>query len=158
MRRKYSLGFTLTEILIALIVIAIIAGVIYAGYREVISSSYSTSLQKDIVAIREAYNAIALKPYCQIPTDKTSFINEVSDSQCRPNTTDGKGTFASILQYKDKLIGKFPWDIDFTQKVLKISDVPPDIAKDINLSYCTYDANTQTLLCSLTSNLPPSSS
>ena len=136
-RKQRKKGFSLIEILIAIIVILIVVrAFVVKGYRT-ISTSQVSAISNFISTVENAYTSLANNPLCPAPADKTSFRNEASDSQCRPNTTDHKGDY----ELPDRISGKWDWDIQNGQLV--ITDVSDDIGQKVVQirPECTYENN-----------------
>jgi len=140
-RRKGKKGFTLIEILIAIIVILIVVGAfVVKGYRT-ISTSQVSAISNFISTVENAYTSLANNPLCPAPADKTSFRNEASDSQCRPNTTDHKGDY----ELPDKISGKWDWNIETSGSsvYLVIDNVDASRGNEVVKIHteCTYSNN-----------------
>jgi prepilin-type N-terminal cleavage/methylation domain-containing protein len=137
-------GFSLIEILIALIIIiALIGTAVVKGYNAV-TTGQVTALSDFISKAEQAYTSLANNPLCEVPTKKSEFRNAVSDSQCRLNTTDHKGDY----EFPDKIDNRWNWDIQKsgTNVVLKIYNVDPSRGNQVIKIHpeCTYSSNTIT--------------
>ena len=128
-------GFTLLEMIVVLLVIAILVGGFgIAKYYSIIKQADATAIIGFIKKARQSWTLLQNNPMCNIPTDKTTFINEVSDSQCRSTTTDHKGNWTP----PQKIDNRWNWDIQNNELI--IQNVNSDIANKVLKIYpdCTY--------------------
>lgn len=88
MHRKYTVGFTIVELLVSIVVISILAGVAYAGYENYEQRAQSNQVASTISAYRQA-----VRTGVQLETDTTP-----SESY----TQDGDFLAACITTNSDK--------------------------------------------------------
>lgn len=125
LRREHSKGFTLIEILIAITLLVLIAFAGVTLYQRVLNKGEATGIIEFVNKVNKQWLILQHDPWCPSPRNKVEFVNEVSDSQCRTDTTDNKGNWIP----PQKVAGKWNWDIQNGKLI--IEDVAQSIAEKV---------------------------
>ena len=142
---KEEKGLSLLEIVVVLIILAIMGAIAVPRLFATVGQANVTALTEFIQKVESEWVKLINNPLCPAPTDKKSFINEASDSQCRADTTDKKGD----IIFPAKVNNKWDWDIQNNQLVIK--NVAPNIGNQVVKirTECSYDSGNHQITCPL---------
>lgn len=96
--RKRERGFTLIELVVIIVIIAILIAAYLYFTGGLGKDAKVSKLTEALDGYLQAYQSCKLKNATLNPTSWTEFTNALTDSQCRTNTTDGKGLASSVSQ------------------------------------------------------------
>ncbi|RUM32394.1 MAG: hypothetical protein DSY42_01115 [Aquifex sp.] len=148
---KARKGFTLTELVIVLVILGILAAIFIPRVMRGESKALEAGIQKFIVDVTQAFKYIRTAPECgtNVPANANEFRNMVSDSQCRRNTTDNNGFMKLPQRAIDKYNWTWTWNANTQRGTLTIQGVDSVIGQRLanKLENCNY--NRGNLVCTI---------